>query len=99
MVWDAGDDGPLTGAENRIASGLTESNGVLLTYIVTGTVSGLLGALAPLTGLTAAIEIEPSHLLPAATPAALTDTPNEPVVAALVAPLNDSQAPPQVVAL
>jgi len=98
IVWGFG-AGPLTGAENRRAAGLTESKGIVPAYIVTGMVSGLLGALAPVTGLIAAIEIEPSHLLPAATPEALTETPNAPAVDALVAPLKISQFPPQAVAL
>src|ERR1051326_3958104 len=97
MVCTAG-DGPFTGAENRSAKGVAESNAVLLTYMVTGMVSGLFGALAPVAGLTAVMVIEPSHLLPAATPDELTPTPNDPAVDAEVEPLKVNQAPPQVVA-
>ena len=90
---------PFTCVLKVSALGLKTSNGVLLTYMLTGMVSVLLGAAALLLdGLVALMEMLPSHLVPAAIPAGLTDTVTVPLVEPVTNPPTPSQAAPQVVA-
>ena len=62
-------------------------------YIVTGMISGLFGAAAPVSGFVAAIETDPEHV-PAAIPAGFTLTANAPSAPAVPA---ESQELPQFV--
>src|SRR4051794_16638750 len=53
-----------TDAVKLRAIGLTISSGLLLTYMVTGSVTGLFGKALPVAGLVAAIVIVPLHVVP-----------------------------------
>src|SRR5580658_1811987 len=89
---------PLTTDVKLIDEGLTTRRGLALTYSVTGIVSGLPMAAAPVAGLVAVTVMLPVHVMTGRTVRFWTATVNELLVSPEVAPLRLSQVtPPQAV--